>query len=163
MPCASAGSNGSALFSLCPFVRLVRSRLSLLCILRVNYRDCRPGGLALGRGSRGGSKWETANASHSVRPKTSAELSRGMGHTLEVLNDASTLIFDPADSGVEAVRAEFRSGLCVRVCGWVLTAHDRRPARRMVPRIGRRIRLSASTACWDRTVSHFLSVALVDE
>jgi hypothetical protein len=38
-----------------------------------------------------------------VRPKTSAELSRAAGHTVELINDASTLIFDPADPTTVAV------------------------------------------------------------
>ncbi len=33
-----------------------------------------------------------------VRPKTSAELARGVGHTVELLNDGSTLIFDAAEA-----------------------------------------------------------------
>lgn len=45
-----------------------------------------------------------------MRPKTSGELSRHAGHTVELLNDATTLIFDPSEADAANTTLQQGSG-----------------------------------------------------
>ncbi len=58
-------------------------------------------------------RWFEKKSSHHsfrVRPKTSNELNKGSAHTIELLKDQSTLIFDPADAGAHDASTMYAGG-----------------------------------------------------